>query len=135
MASCYALLRDGALAVARDGGAGIGARCGAALRVLSDPQTPEVTFFTQHLLTSAIVYNDQALLVKASFWAVSRRFVAPWERFAENPFRLTSPRTSVPVLKSMVLDVREGRAGLKALIETAARVLGLTAGGFLQRVR
>ena len=63
------------------------------------------------------------------------RFANTWERLAQSPFNLPSPRTCVPTLQFAIENVENGRGTLKILLVDVSAAMGQPLGEFIDRVR
>lgn len=108
----------------------IGETFGAALVLMHAPALgPEEMFRIQVLLASATVCFAEGLVLQMTFGkAVARRFTRVWASFADSPFLLVSPRTSVPALRRSVSEVQQGSSSIGALLTAAAQAVGTVLG-------
>lgn len=103
---------------------------GAALSLVrAGGQTPRRMQRLQVLLASATVCSSEGLLLQSTFGrAIARRFAVTWKAFAASPFLFTSPRTTVPALEESLKAVEQGKASIRALLNTAAQAVGVAGG-------
>jgi len=134
-------LQDGAatqprklLDVLRDARSTPGVRCGAAAKALLQPLSPRVALNLQGLLTSALVSDASYAFQHVCNYHLARRFSNVWRGFADNPFSLMTPRTTVPKLHEVIDSIERGNGTLRTILTAASAALGEPLGEFLNRV-
>ncbi|HEV7392387.1 MAG TPA: hypothetical protein VGO08_12135, partial [Burkholderiales bacterium] len=123
--------------VVRNGSeAEMGEVIGASLQLLQlGGLLPPRAFAIQRLLASAAACDVTGVLFKDTFGRpVARRFATAWEEFSMSPFLFPSPRNDVTLVKSVLVEVKQGKASIKKLLATAARVIRSEVGDLADRL-
>ena len=109
---------------------------GAALALLrAGNLNPKATLSIQLSLASATVFCAEGIVLLDLFGKpVARRFSRVWKALALSPYLFTAPRTSVPRLIEITSAVEQGRASVRALLETAAQSIGMDVGDVAARL-
>ncbi len=112
-----------------------GIRCGAAVRLLLEPLSPEKVFNLQGLVTSSLVCDASFMCQEVCNIHLALRFASTWEKFIQSPFNFSTPRVTVPALHETVQSLKEGRGTLRTLLIALSVAMGQPLGSFIDRVR
>jgi hypothetical protein len=100
-------------------------RYGAALRLLLEPLSVEMTLNIQAFLISGTMSDDGAAFQKLFNLHVARRFARYWRSLVQDSFQFRSPRISIPALISALDELEKGNATLKSMFIAAANTVSI----------